>query len=326
LSTKSVDNIAITPSGLPVHIDLLIALAGLVVGFTVGLTGMGGGALTTPLLVLVFGVQPLAAVSSDLVAAVVMKPVGGVVHMRSGTVRRDIVRWLVLGSVPAAFSGALLLRLFGQGSRGQHAIEVALGLALLAGSIAICARLFLAKPRAAAGDAPLAISRRRIILTVLVGVGGGLIVGLTSVGSGSLMVILLMLIYPSLSTSELVGTDLVQAIPLVGAAAFGHLLFGDFRLGLTVSLLVGSIPGVYIGARLSSRANTPFIRPALAVVLMLSGSKLLGASNPLLGAIFVAAVAGIGVAWLRRTRVRPHVTLPALGPRERADPAAPAGD
>lgn len=299
-------------AGVVVHIDPLIALAGLVVGFTVGLTGMGGGALSTPLLVIVFGVQPLAAVSSDLVAAVVMKPVGGVVHLRSGTVRRDIVKWLVIGSVPAAFSGALLLRALGQGSREQHFIEIALGLALLAGSTAITARLLFAKPRAASGEpgGPAAISRRRIILTVLVGIGGGLIVGVTSVGSGSLIVILLMAIYPRLSTAELVGTDLVQAVPLVGAAAFGHLLFGDFRLGLTTSLLIGSIPGVYVGARLSSRANTPFIRPALAVVLLLSGSKMLGASNLLLGMIFVGTIVGVGlIVLLRRAGVvRPRAT------------------
>jgi uncharacterized membrane protein YfcA len=306
-----------------VHIDPLIALAGLVVGFTVGLTGMGGGALSTPLLVIVFGVQPLAAVSSDLVAAVVMKPVGGFVHLRSGTVRRDIVRPLVLGSVPAAFSGALLLRVLGQGSRQQDIIELALGLALLAGSAGICARLLLAKPRTAGAASAPPISRGRVLLTVLVGIGGGLIVGLTSVGSGSLMVILLMLIYPSLSTSELVGTDLVQAIPLVGAAAAGHLLFGDFRLGLTTSLLIGAIPGVYVGARLSARTNTPFIRPALAVVLLLSGSKLLGASNVMLGTIFVAAIAGVLVAWVLRGRPGVLANLPLFAGRQARKPATP---
>lgn len=305
------------------HIDPLIALAGLVVGFTVGLTGMGGGALSTPLLVIVFGVQPLAAVSSDLVAAVVMKPVGGFVHLRSGTVRRDIVRPLVIGSVPAAFSGALLLRVVGQGSRGQEIIELALGLALLAGSAAICARLLIAKPRPQATTPPAAISRRRLLLTVLVGIGGGLIVGLTSVGSGSLMVILLMLIYPQLSTSELVGTDLVQAIPLVGAAAAGHLLFGDFRLGLTTSLLIGAIPGVYVGARLSARANTPFIRPALAVVLLLSGAKLLGASNLVLGITFVAALAGMATMWVLRSRPGVLASLLWFRGRGAAEPAVP---
>ncbi|MGH2632189.1 MAG: sulfite exporter TauE/SafE family protein, partial [Tepidiformaceae bacterium] len=273
------------------HIDPLIALAGLLVGFVVGLTGMGGGALTTPLLVLVFRVQPLAAVSSDLVAAVIMKPVGGAVHMRRGTVNKQIVGWLVLGSVPSAFSGALLLQAFGSGSGVQDAITLALGVALVAGAAGIALRALGSSSRkAAVPDVAYRPSRRRIALTVVIGVAGGLIVGLTSVGSGSIMVVLLMMLYPRLTTSELVGTDLVQAIPLVGSAAAGHLLFGDFRLGLTVSLLIGSIPGVYVGARLSSRSNLPFIRPALAIVLLLSGAKLLNASNVELGLVFVTAV------------------------------------
>jgi hypothetical protein len=128
------------------------------------------------------------------------------------------------------------------------------------------------------------------MLTLLVGVVGGLIVGLTSVGSGSIMIVLLMLLYPRLSTAQLVGTDLVQAVPLVAAAAAGHILFGDFRLGLTVSLLIGSIPGVYVGARLSSRAGLPFIRPALAIVLLLSGAKLLHATNVELALLLAAAL------------------------------------
>jgi uncharacterized membrane protein YfcA len=134
-------------------------------------------------------------------------------------------------------------------------------------------------------------------------VAGGLIVGLTSVGSGSIMIVLLMVLYPALTTSELVGTDLVQAIPLVASAAVGHLLFGDFRLGLTVSLLIGSIPGVYVGARLSARANLPFIRPVLAFVLVLSGAKLLHATNAQLGAIALAGgVLGVALAAMTARR------------------------
>lgn len=297
-------------------IDPLIALAGLVVGFTVGLTGMGGGALTTPLLVLMFGVQPLAAVSSDLVAAVVMKPVGGAVHLRSGTVNRRIVWLLAVGSVPAAFSGALLLRLIGEGSSAQDFIKIALGVALLLASTGIAFRSVIAAQRRDVREGHISgISTTRQILTVAVGIAGGLIVGLTSVGSGSLMIVLLMVLYPALTVPQLVGTDLVQAIPLVAAAAFGHLLFGDFRFGLTVSLLIGSIPGVYIGARLSSKASTPFIRPALAIVLMLSGAKLLHASNLLLAVLFAGALLGIAIIWAVRQ---------SAGRREREAPAAAA--
>ncbi len=298
-------------SGIVLHLDLFIALAGLIVGFTVGLTGMGGGALTTPVLVLVFGVQPLAAVSSDLVAAVVMKPVGGAVHWRGGTVDKGVVKRLVIGSIPGAFSGAVLLRVTGEGSGPQEVIKIALGVALVAGAAGIALRVLLGRRQfRPAQDGDHRTSRLTWVLTVVIGLSGGLIVGLTSVGSGSIMIVLLMLLYPRLSTAELVGTDLVQAVPLVASAALGHLLFGDFRLGLTLSLLLGSIPGVYLGARLSVRASLPFIRPALAIVLLLSGAKLLHAGNPQLALLLVASVGlAIGIWPSRRRRSR----LPRLG-------------
>jgi uncharacterized membrane protein YfcA len=279
------------------RIDLDVAAAGLLVGFTVGLTGMGGGALMTPLLVLVFKVPPLTAISSDLVAAVIMKPVGGGVHLRRGTVNFALVRWLTVGSVPAAFAGVLVLRHLGDGAVVQGRIKQALGVALLLAASSIAAKALLqaraARARLGAasdGPSPRRPFRLRPLPTVLIGVVGGLVVGMTSVGSGSLMIVLLLLLYPMLRSSELVGTDLVQAIPLVASAAAGHLLFGDFKLGLTASLLVGSVPGVYLGARLSSRANDVVIRPALAAVLVASGMKLLGVGNLQLGLLVLALV------------------------------------
>jgi uncharacterized protein len=279
-------------------IDWYVAAAGLVVGFTVGLTGMGGGALMTPLLVLVFKVQPLAAVSSDLVAAVVMKPVGGGVHLRRGTVNFALVRWLTVGSVPAAFAGVLVLRALGDGAAVQGRIKQALGLALLVAASSIAAKALLQTRRARRGALgttdrePVAARpfRPRPLPTLGIGVVGGLVVGMTSVGSGSLMIVLLLVLYPMLRSSELVGTDLVQAIPLVASAAAGHLLFGDFQLELTASLLVGSLPGVYLGARLSSRANDAVIRPALALVLVASGLKLLGVDNLRTGLLVLVLV------------------------------------
>jgi uncharacterized protein len=279
------------------QIDLYVAAAGLVVGFTVGLTGMGGGALMTPLLVLLFQVQPLAAVSSDLVAAVIMKPVGGGVHLRRGTVNFPLVRWLMVGSVPAAFAGVLVLRALGDGAVVQARIKQVLGVALLLAAASIAAKGLL-QVRATrrvlgmAGGGPVAAKpfQLRPLPTILIGVVGGLVVGMTSVGSGSLMIVMLLLLYPMLRSSELVGTDLVQAIPLVASAAVGHLLFGDFKLDLTASLLVGSIPGVYLGAKLSSRANDVVIRPALALVLVASGLKLLGVNNLQLGLLVLTLV------------------------------------
>jgi len=273
------------------HVDPYVAAAGLLVGFTVGLTGMGGGALMTPLLVLVFKVQPLAAVSSDLVAAVIMKPVGGGVHLRRGTVNFALVRWLMVGSVPAAFAGVLVLRQLGDGAVVQGRIKQVLGVALLLAASSIAARALLQARRAALGTASAVRAfQLRPLPTVVIGMVGGLVVGMTSVGSGSLMIVMLLLLYPMLRSSELVGTDLVQAIPLVASAAAGHLLFGDFQVGLTASLLVGSIPGVYLGARLSSRANDAVIRPALVLVLVASGLKLLGVDNLQLGLLVLALV------------------------------------
>jgi uncharacterized membrane protein YfcA len=293
-----------------------LALGGLGVGFVVGLTGMGGGALMTPLLVLVFGVPPLAAVSSDLVASLVMKPFGATVHVRRGTVNFGLVRWLCIGSVPCAFAGVVVLKQLG-GENVADDIKVLLGVALLLAATSMVVRQVIQQRR---GVVPIEGAQHQIrirpVPTILIGVIGGFIVGMTSVGSGSLMIVMLLLLYPSISAGQLVGTDLVQAIPLVGAAALGHILFGDFELGLTSSLLVGAIPGVYFGARISSRAPDGIIRPILVAVLLLSAIKLLGASDDLvLGCFVVALIVGgvLGVLALRRQKA-PRATEPSGSP------------
>jgi len=288
-----------------VHFDIGVAAAGLIVGFVVGLTGMGGGALMTPILVLIFNVQPLAAVSSDLVASVIMKPVGAGVHLRRGTVHKELVRWLVIGSVPSAFLGVIILKQMGHGDAVQNNIKIALGVALLVASASIVGKTVLQamRPVTAPLHGPLEVKR---LPTALIGVAGGLVVGMTSVGSGSLMIVMLLLLYPMLSASELVGTDLVQAIPLVASAALGHLLFGDFKLGLTASLLVGCLPGVYVGARVSARAPDRIIRPALVFVLLASALKLLNTPTTALGiTLGVAAVVGLpALYWLSKPPTR----------------------
>jgi len=279
------------------HIDLGIALAGFLVGIVVGLTGMGGGALMTPVLVIGFGIQPLAAVSSDLVAAVAMKPIGGGIHFRRGTVHTGLVRWLALGSVPGALAGSYVVGHLAGDVSDQ--VSIVLGVVLLIAAAAMVVRGYLVRhrPSGVTGAAAAAVPVRRLP-TLLVGLVGGAVVGMTSVGSGSLMIVALMVLYPTLSTKELVGTDLVQAIPLVLAAAIGHLLWGSFEVGLTGSLLLGSIPGVIIGAQLSARAPDAIIRPLLAVVLTLSGEKLLGASNTLLGITIVVAAVVLTTAFV----------------------------
>jgi uncharacterized membrane protein YfcA len=283
-----------------------IAVAGLLVGVVVGLTGMGGGALMTPILVFFFGVSPLAAVSSDVVASFFMKPIGGVVHLRRGTVHLGLVKCLCLGSVPGAFAGVLLLRLIGSEGNLQEILLFALGIVLVLAALAMAAKSYLkllarerrrARGAAQEPERALATVPVRRLATVLVGAGGGLVVGMTSVGAGSLMIVSLLLLYPSIKAGQLVGTDLVQAVPLVASASLGHIVFGDFTLGLTGSVLVGAIPGVWVGARVSSHAPGGLVRRALAIVLLASGSKLLGASTGMGLVIVVAALVGGVAAW-----------------------------
>ncbi|HEX3829659.1 MAG TPA: sulfite exporter TauE/SafE family protein [Sporichthyaceae bacterium] len=302
------------------HIDLWMAVAGLIVGFVVGLTGMGGGALMTPILVIFFHVAPLAAVSSDLVASLVMKPVGGTVHLRRGTVNKPLVGWLSLGSVPAAFGGVFLLRAVGGNNSGvQREVKLLLGVALLIAAAGLVLRALLARRAAARGTVPPAVQVRPVP-TLLIGVVGGLIVGMTSVGSGSLIIVALLFLYPGLTTAEIVGTDLVQAVPLVGSAALGHLLFGDFRLDLTTSVLVGALPGVYLGARCSAAAAQGLVRRALVAVLLVSALKLLNVGNAgLLEGLALLASVGLPVwALVRHTdgfarRPQPLAAGAALG-------------
>ena len=299
------------------QIDPLIALAGLLVGFVVGLTGMGGGALMTPILVIIFRVHPLAAIGSDLVASLFMKPVGGFVHWRRGTVEKGIVKWLLVGSVPTAFAGVFVIRLFGAGDALQSRVQLLLGVALVIACFGIVGKSYLDARRQRGLD-PLvdgAPVRIRPAATVLVGAGVGLIVGMTSVGSGSLMIVLLMLVYPMLSSRRLVGTDLVQAVPLVGAAALGHVLVGDFTLALTLSILIGSIPGVYLGSRLSASAPDIVVRPILVFVLAVSAMKLLNFSNTGLFMGLVALAIALPLIWvlIAQTRARPRLVAAAAG-------------
>jgi uncharacterized membrane protein YfcA len=270
---------------------MFVALAGALVGFVVGLTGMGGGALMTPIMVLVFGVQPLAAVSSDLVASLVMKPVGASVHMRHGAVNRRLAAFLCIGSVPAAFCGVLILKAFDTGADFQERVKLMLGVALLLAATSMVVKNVVDARRGRVTSNKVDSIHVRPLPTILIGLFGGLMVGLTSVGSGSLIIVLLLLLYPMLSAKSLVGTDLVQAIPLVGAAALGHLLFGDFKLGLTATLLAGAIPGVYVGARVSTKAPDHIIRPVLVMVLYISALKLLGVSTGYLGLAIIGGIA-----------------------------------
>jgi hypothetical protein len=198
----------------------------------------------------------------------------------------------------------------------QREVKLLLGVALLVATAGIVLRALLAKRAQARGTVPPAV-RVRPVPTLLVGAVGGLIVGMTSVGSGSLIIVALLFLYPGLTTAEIVGTDLVQAVPLVGSAALGHILFGDFRLDLTSSVLVGALPGVYLGARCSAAAAQGLVRRALVAVLLVSALKLLNVGNVgLLGSLALLASVGLPVwALVRHTDgfARRPQPLPAGG-------------
>jgi len=284
------------------HIDPYIVLGSAVIGFLVGMTGAGGGALMTPMLILLFGVTPSAAISSDLVAAVVMRPFGAGVHLRKGTVNMRLVGWMVLGSVPMAFLGAYLLHLMGHAKTAQSNIKLALGSALLLGATAMVVRYIL--DRRGGQDRAGVVHEvvPRPLRTIAIGMIGGIVVGMTSVGSGSLMIILLLFLYPMLGANQLVGTDLTQAVPLTAAAALGALAFGHVEFGVTTSLIIGSVPAVLIGSLFSSSAPDRYVRPVITFVVAASGLKYVGVGTEALGWILVGMLTAAACAWAARRR------------------------
>ena len=287
--------------------DVLLALGGLVAGLMVGLTGMGGAVLVTPLLILGFGLPAGAAVSSDLVAAAVMKPVGATVHARRGTVHWGLVGWLSAGSVPGVLIGSLAFtRLVADGA--EEALAGWIGLALLVAVGATLARTVIAGRNAArapiAADdvrsGPLAPVRKAP--TLIIGLVVGTLVGITSVGSGSLVVATLLLLYPLLRPSVLVGTDLVQAVPMLVTGALAHMTIGSVDWRVTAALLVGQVPGIWMGARLSSRYHGMLLRYLLVVVLFATSLRLLGAPSIVASVVAVVGIAVVAVLFVIERR------------------------
>ena len=281
-----------------------ILAAGFFVGIVVGLTGMGGGALMTPALIFLGVGETAAVVTADLTAAAVYKTGGALVHKKHGQPNMQLAKWLILGSVPMAFLGPFLLRLVIDPGDVENALKMAIGVALLFAATTYALRIWLqlrARTRgldAQVNDEPLI----RPVPTILVGALGGALVGITSVGSGSVIMVALLMLYPTLSAVRLVGTDLVQAVPLVLAAAVANIIAeGGLDWGLTIPLIIGSVPGTILGARLAPKVPQSIIRRGIVIVLTMSGVALLdkagwaplGAgedeTHPLL-------IAGIGVA------------------------------
>jgi uncharacterized protein len=320
-------------------IDLLsadfwqILAAGLLVGVVVGLTGMGGGALMTPALLFLGAGGGAAAtvVAADLTAAAIYKTGGAVVHSREGSPNLQLAKWLVLGSVPMALLGPYVVEaLTDDPDELDSVLKVSIGFALLLAASTYALRLYINLRRVRSGgflgdpNPPI-----RPIPTLLVGMLGGLLVGVTSVGSGSVIMVALLMLYPGLSAVRLVGTDLVQAVPLVLAAAISNIAIHGLDLELLIPLVIGSVPGTILGSRLAPRVPQSFIRRAIVVVLTMSGVALLDKSgwaplgrdetHPLLiGGIGLAMVVLVPLIWglLRKEQGLPMFGAPTVAELE----------
>ena len=258
--------------------DLLYPLAGFAVGGIVGLTGVGGGSLMTPLLVLLFGVSPAVAVGTDLLYAAVTKTGGTLAHSLKGTVDWTITRALALGSIPAAALTLWLVQRFLPGGLGgaSQLISFSLGIALVLTAVALIFRQKIqsfAQRHASSTPNP----RRTFGLTVLTGAILGVLVSISSVGAGALGVTALFFLYPSLPAHRIVGSDIAHAVPLTLVAGLGHWILGGVDGVLLGSLLLGSLPGIWLGSHVSSRIPEKVLRPVLAGMLVLIGSRLIAA-------------------------------------------------
>ena len=283
-------------------IDALdVLLVSFFIGIVVGLTGMGGGALMTPALILL-GVNPSAAVANDLVSSAVTKSVGAAAHWRHGSPNLQLAKWLLIGSVPMGFLGTFVAKWVGD---VDDFLTYALGVALLFAAASYTFRMYLQLRHVTSGNTiPDEDPQLRPLLTVAIGAVGGLLVGITSVGSGSVIMIALLLVYPTLSAVKLVGTDLVQAVPLIIAAAAGQWLNYGVDWAVLIPLIVGGSPGTYLGSRIARWVSQSVIRRGIVIVLTMSGAKMLGASSNVL-LIIAGAMLLLGpLAWgfVRQTR------------------------
>jgi uncharacterized protein len=255
---------------------LAVLLVSFGVGIVVGLTGMGGGALMTPALIFL-GIDPTVAVANDLVAASVNKSVGAGVHWKHGKPNLRLAGLLMCASVPTAFAGAFIVKALAGVADQETFLKHALGVALLFTASTYALRMYL-QLRLVSGDntVPQDDPRLRPVLTLLVGAIGGLLVGITSVGSGSLIMVALLLLYPTLSAVRLVGTDLVQAVPLVLSAAISHVIVSGVDWAVLIPLILGGSPGTFIGARIANWVSQSVIRRGIVIVLTLTGLNMLG--------------------------------------------------
>ncbi len=280
-----------------------ILAAGFFVGIVVGLTGMGGGALMTPALIFLGVGETSTVITADLTAAAAYKTGGAIVHHREGTPNLSLAKWLIVGSVPMALLGPyLIFSVTDSQEQLDRVLRLCIGFALLLAALTYALRLWINLRRVRHGNhTPNDDPTIRILPTVLVGDLGGLLVGITSVGSGSVIMIALLMLYPGLSAAKLVGTDLVQAVPLVLAAAISNITLHGLDWGVLIPLLIGSVPGTMIGSKIAPRVRQSYIRRGIVVVLTMSGVALLDKAQwAPLGAgedeTYPVLVAGVGLA------------------------------
>jgi uncharacterized protein len=286
-----------------------LSLTGLLIGLLVGATGMGGGALMTPLLIFLFGFKPTLAVGTDILHGAVFKTFGAVRHRRLGTVHARLTVWMFLTSAPFSLVGVQTAEWI-QGRYGdsvESASAKVIGAALVLGGLGFFAKTYL-KRGVQPDNAPFLLERRDRVIALALGAGGGFIVGLTSVGSGTFFALVMLLVYP-LTAAKIVGTDIFHAAALLWVAGLSHLLHGNVDLGAMGWLLLGSIPGVLIGSQITVRLPERELRIALATVLLLSGVKLL--EPPGTGALLVF-VAFVGVTLLAASAMRRLAARPAV--------------
>jgi uncharacterized protein len=292
--------------------DPWLIVFGLGVGILVGTTGMGGGSLMTPLLILVFGIQPVVAVGSDLAYAAITKTAGGLLHFRRGTVQTSLAWWLAAGSCPGAVVGVLLLDRLGLEGALIPLIAAAL---LLTGALVLYRALMSNTGRE---RATVELEKRHKVAAVVLGASVGFLLGLTSAGSGTLIAVGLIVGF-RLAPRNVVGTDVFHAAILLWVAAIAHLFSGNVDLGLTATILIGSLPGVWLGTHLSARLPERGLRPALGVVLLASGMALLtkaGVDIP--AAVIVAVPLVVGAGAFLVLRQRPPLAAKPLVPRAEA--------
>lgn len=311
---------------------LSILAAGFFVGIVVGLTGMGGGALMTPALIFLGVGEAATVVTADLTAAAIYKTGGAIVHKREGSPNMQLAKWLILGSVPMALLGPHLINWFADPADLDETLKLCIGFALLFAAATYALRLYI-NLRRVRGDGEQADPNPTIrpIPTVLVGALGGLLVGITSVGSGSVIMIALLMLYPGLSAVKLVGTDLVQAVPLVMAAAVSNIALHGLDWGVLIPLVVGSVPGTLLGSKIAPKVPQSIIRRGIVVVLTMSGVALLdkagwaplGAgedeTHPMLIAgvgLFVVVVLPIVWGFLRKGQGLPMFGSPTIAQLE----------